>query len=149
MASFRERLFAKAVRLPSGCLVWTGFTRKGYGRIIRDGRRVSTHRAVFELAHGPIPDGLQVCHTCDVRACMELTHLYAGTQQDNSDGWSERGVRNHPKGERNPNARLTEEKVREIRGRAGTNQYVLAREFGVSQGCIRQVLSRRTWKHVA
>lgn len=141
-------MLAKAVRQPNGCLIWTGWTRKGYGRIIHEGRRVSTHRAMYELINGPIPDGLQICHRCDVRACIEVTHLYAGTPQDNSDDWRERGTRNHPQGEKNGNAKLTPQKVQAIRARAGESQYGLAREFGVSQGTIRQVQSGRTWKHV-
>lgn len=49
------------------------------------------HRVAYEAAYGPVPAGLLVLHRCDVPACVEATHLYAGTNQRNMQDASERG----------------------------------------------------------
>jgi hypothetical protein len=54
------------------------------------------------------------------------------------------------RGEDHPDAKLTEEKVREIRKRyaAGETQVTLAAEFDVLQGTVSKIVLRRTWKEV-
>lgn len=47
------------------------------------GKTVTAHRMAWELAHGPIPDGMQVCHTCDNPPCVRLDHLFLGTNRAN------------------------------------------------------------------
>ena len=57
----------------SDCLLWTGYKdHDGYGRR-HNGR--SAHQIAYEQAHGPIPPGMDVDHTCFVRACINPEHL--------------------------------------------------------------------------
>jgi len=85
LPSASERFAAKLARRPSGCLEWTGAHQPfGYGHMWFNGAVVGTHRIAWVLANGPIPDGLQVCHTCDNPPCCEPTHLWLGTTQENT-----------------------------------------------------------------
>jgi hypothetical protein len=68
---------------PSGCWLWTAGTRKGYGRIAIGRTSIYAHRFAFSEAYGVIPDGLFVCHRCDVPLCVRPDHLFLGTPRDN------------------------------------------------------------------
>lgn len=56
-------------------------------------------------------------------------------------------MRGAPRGQRNGAARLTPEKVRDIRQRREAGEYptALAREFGVSKTAVVQAASGETW----
>ncbi len=51
------------------------------------------HRVAYELATGPIPEGMVVCHRCDTPACINPDHLFVGTQQDNIADMHRKGRR--------------------------------------------------------
>lgn len=56
---------------------------RGYGIMRVRGKVLKTHRIAWELANGPIPDGLSVCHSCDNPPCCNVEHLFLGTHADN------------------------------------------------------------------
>jgi hypothetical protein len=53
--------------------------------------KVYAHRLAWEKANGPIPAGMYVCHTCDVPACVNVEHLFLGTQSDNMKDMAAKG----------------------------------------------------------
>lgn len=67
-----------ALCIPTDCVIFTGaMTAKGYGSVRHPetGEVTYAHRLAWELAHGPIPDGHDIDHTCRVHPCVRLDHL--------------------------------------------------------------------------
>lgn len=81
-----EQRFWKKVDKTDTCWEWIGaIAGRRYG-CFWDGRRlVYAHRVAYEIAYGPIPDGLDVLHHCDNPRCVRHDHLFLGTHQDNMD----------------------------------------------------------------
>jgi hypothetical protein len=150
-----EQRYWEKVQKGPGCWLWTGRRSSGgYGQFWRDGHQVAASRVGYELAYGPIPDGLFVCHNCpggDVRHCVRPEHLWLGTPADNARDMCAKGRHRITCGEAQHLARLTEAQVREIRARYVPRKVSFARlgkEYGVSDVAIEYVVHRRTWKHV-
>lgn len=72
-----DRFWSKTSQdLEHGCLRWTGaHLPNGYGSFNQDGRSRVVHHVVWELYHGPIPEGCFITHTCPNRDCLSLGHL--------------------------------------------------------------------------
>lgn len=137
------------------CWMWEGAGHPtGYGRFGISPYKVTfAHRASWELFRGPIPAGMYVCHTCDVRLCVNPLHLFIGTAKDNMQDASKKGRIVVPKesylsDENHQVAKLTNEQVREIRN-SEENGKVLATRFGVGKECIWMARTRRTFKDVS
>jgi len=77
-----ERFWPK-VRKTDGCWLWIGAKANGYGRVAFNGKVAGAHRVSYEMAHGPIPVGLQLDHLCRTRACVRPDHLEAVTCREN------------------------------------------------------------------
>ncbi len=76
--------FWKFVKKTSSCWIWTGGVKgHGYGSFFKDGKQLAAHRFSWEIANGPIPSGMCVCHKCDNPICCNPDHLFIGTQSDN------------------------------------------------------------------
>lgn len=74
----------------SGCWIWMGGTQiiggsRTYGRLWVGGKMVRAHRVSYEVYNGPIPDGMLVCHRCDIQPCVNPAHLFLGTHKDNEN----------------------------------------------------------------
>jgi hypothetical protein len=140
---------------PETCWIWTGYVQKwtGYGVISLNGRSLRVHRLAYFLEHGRIDDSLMVLHTCDVRVCVNPAHLYQGTAKDNNEDKSRRGRVPRMYGETNGKAKLTRQKVKEIKrmladkanGRCDLRQYEIARHFGVSDATISYLKNGGRW----
>lgn len=128
-------------RAPNGCLEWIkGTDSNGYGQACLRGRHILAHRLAYEVWVGPIPDGLHVLHRCDNPPCGEPTHLFLGTQSDNSKdrhakGRTRTGV---SRGSLNGCAKLSDEQVAEIRRDVRTQRQIAA-EYKVSQRTITKI----------
>jgi hypothetical protein len=149
-----EHRFESKVRRDrkAGCWLWRGSKRGGgYGQFSIKGKLHAAHRVAFELYNGPIPDGLCVCHKCDVRECVNPDHLFLGTQADNVRDRDEKGRtskgKKHALAKRHALAKLTEAAVRDIRTKRMT-QVEFAKLYGVSPVTICLAQRGETWAHV-
>jgi hypothetical protein len=145
-----EERFEEKVDRSGACHLWTAAkTLDGYGQVRVNCLLQLAHRRAWEVANGPIPDGLQVLHRCDVRACVRVEHLFLGTNDDNVRDKVEKG--RHAFGRRNGRAKLTPATVRTIRFRLANGEpaKLLSEEFGVHAVTIYAVKTRRAWKHIA
>jgi len=161
----RERFWAKVDRgTIDDCWEWTGARQSsqgsapGYGSVRLEGRQLSAHRIAWEYAHGPIPDGLVVCHHCDNPPCCNPAHLFLGTIMDNNADRTQKGrsasgdkhwTRHRPlRGEQATRAKLTAVQVAEIRrlyAEGGISQRELAERYPVSKSAIKHILKGRSW----
>lgn len=60
-----------------------GIRRDGYAQVSIAGAKFLAHRVAYELAKGPIPEGLVIDHLCRVRNCVRPDHLEAVTNIEN------------------------------------------------------------------
>ena len=73
-------------RIPGCCLIWKyRLNQDGYGYLNLGGKRELAHRIIFIQTRGQIPAGKQVNHLCNRPYCVQPSHLYVGTKQDNKD----------------------------------------------------------------
>lgn len=145
--SLAERLEQHYIPEPnSGCFLWLGcFSRFGYGRINVGGHIVLAHRFAWETIVGQIPDGLWVLHRCDNPACVNVGHLFLGTHKDNMADCVKKG--RQKRGEWQPGAKLSAADVVLIRS-SDKHHRQLARELGINETTVRDVIAGRTWRHV-
>jgi hypothetical protein len=131
------------------CWAWMGKkNQKGRGQLLYQGTIYSAPAVSYRLSIGPVPPGLSVLHQCDNPNCVNPAHLFLGDQFDNMRDMSAKGRAANVSGEKNPNAKLSDNDVAEVRRRHkrwcpvnGTT--ALAREFRVSADAIQRIVNNR------
>lgn len=160
LISVHDRLERRSIAVPSGCIEFQGATNPGgYGRLGVGSRTHGTrrvilaHRAAWIVAHErPLPARQIVMHRCDNPRCVNPEHLVAGTFAENTEDMRTKGrdkAGNHAE-ERNGRAKLDRDSVTAIRGRraAGASQAAIAREFGITQSHVSQIVRALVWANV-
>ena len=144
------------------CLEWTGRmlppkalgATKGYGLIRWQGRRQVAHRVSWQITHGLIPMGMQVCHHCDNPPCVEPTHLFLGTNADNQEDrrLKNAAARSARRRERSGPVmrKLSIEDARDIRSLLALQQSKksIARLYSVCPQMILKISRGRSWREL-
>lgn len=128
---------------PAACWLWTAKTTNGgYGQFRVGDQFIYAHRFAYEHWVGPIPEGALICHTCDVPACVNPRHLYAGSYTSNARDRSDR--LRHRGGKPR---KLTPDQVRAIRHDPRSHR-ALASIYGVDKSTIAAVRQGRSYRTV-
>ena len=147
-----ERFWSNVDRRgPDECWEWSSHRSRGYGVFTTAGRKYKAHRLAWRFTHGPIPDGLLACHKCDNPPCCNPSHLFLGTDGDNTRDRDAKGRQRSigRPGTRNERAKLTESHVTELRRQciSGCTFRSLAVAFGISERRVREIYSGYAWPH--
>ena len=144
---FMRFLKGYCVSPDTGCWLWEGTTySNGYGWIKAFGKVVSVHRFSYELHKGPIPEGMEIMHSCDIRHCVNPDHLRAGTHQENMTEAAERGRMpvgpdHHMFGKSNPRPNQANRVL--VLGKEYDSQKSAERALSLGSGTVRYWLKNR------
>jgi hypothetical protein len=126
-----NRFMAKVEKIPfTDCWIWSGALKpNGYGDMLYKGRTQTAHRISYQLFVGEIDKNLDVCHKCDVRHCVNPSHLFAGTRKQNME---DAKAKNRISKSR---SKLTQQQANEIK-ELNIPNYLIAQKYDVSQNII-------------
>ena len=143
-----KRFWSKVdIKSEDECWNWlAGKLRGGYGCFKVNSIKTLTHRFSYELKNGHIPEGMCICHKCDNPSCVNPSHLWLGTHQDNM---KDRNMKDHNiKGSAHSVSKLTEQQILEIRNIININQTEIAKLYGVSKALISLIKNNKIWRHI-
>lgn len=134
--------------MESPCDEWSGYrSASGYGYVRHRGKMRRAHRVEWEKTRGAIPAGMCILHRCDNPACVNVEHLFLGTQLENIADREEKGRGSIPPSRR----KLTASEVQTIRDAYSTGRFTqqeLADRFPVSRGNLSKVLNDKSYQEV-
>ncbi len=114
----------------------------GYGKFWIDNRQYRAHRVSWNIHFGDIPKGLLVLHKCDNPSCVNPSHLFLGTNEDNT---RDMVLKNRNTG----NKRLSETDVLTIRALFHWSKFStveIAKEYGMTNPNIHLIVKGKSWK---
>jgi len=134
----------------TNCWIYSGTeTNSGHG-MFWAGKNILAHRFSWEFYNGEIPKGKLVLHDCDIPNCINPSHLYLGTHQDNMDDMVNRDRSCY--GSLSGKSILTENIVIDMITRIYNDEFKdvnhIAEIFNISPENIRDILNGRTWNHI-
>lgn len=124
---------------------------RGYATVeMGHGKRFSVHRLVAAAFIGRRPDGMHINHINGIKTDNRVENLEYVTQSQNMKHAFAMGLQSNV-GERHSQAKLTEEKVKQIRVMLSLKfrQSEIAALMGVDPSAISHVKRGATWAHVA
>ena len=141
-----EGLLNETAKTETGCMEWQrAINTDGYPRVVWAGKKCNgkVHRIVYELSHvGEDITDKVIRHTCDNTRCLNPDHLLSGSVADNIQDREDRN-----RGAKK--AQFSKDQVLLIRKlyADGWGQTKLSHLFNVSQGAIRSIVIRQSYKY--
>jgi len=124
------------------CWLWTGSKGShGYGQLNFDGVPRTAPRISWEIHFGMPRDGLDICHTCDNRACVNPAHLFLGTRAENLADMAKKG---------RSRGNLSPDQVRQVRAdlAAGGSLRKTGAKYGVANQIICAIKTGKSYRHI-
>ena len=146
------RFWAKVRRIADDeCWEWIGdVTNEGYGKFKVKKQSHSSHRMAWLICRGQIASEMCVLHKCDNRLCVNPSHLFLGTNRQNTQDMMSKGRSRWAAKGTSP-VKLTEEQVRELRSDRGRGMSMsqIAAKYGISGKHARRIVNFQQWKSVS
>lgn len=146
----RDYIKERADIREGGCWDWKlCLDKDGYGKAWVSGGHKRAHRLSYTAFKGDIPEGMLVCHNCDNRKCVNPSHLFLGTHQDNTQDMCKKG--RQAKGVCAGGAKLKHIDVLTIKDLISNECYAqvqIAQMFEVDDRTISDIKLGKTWRHV-
>lgn len=121
----------------SGCVLWLGTLKNGYGQFSYQGKGLQAHRVAYELVIGPIPKAARIGQSCGAKDCCNPNHLTLVKHAQN----------NAAKGETHYSTKLTGAQATEIRSlRNRETVAAVAKKFGVSSSSVSRIQRGLSWR---
>ena len=122
-------------------------TRSGRYLAVDAPRRAYIHTLMCETFHGPRPQGAEARHLDGNRDNNDIRNLCWGTRRENAADRVRHGT--SARGERNPMAKLTTERVaemRQLRAATGLSYQQIGKQFGISPMTAYRAVEKQSWK---
>ena len=129
------------------CWLWTAGKADGYGSLRDRNRNRRAHRISYEISFGD-PGEFFVCHHCDNPSCVNPSHLFLGTTQENTADMMKKG--RHAVGEAMHNTKINESQAREIFAlyHSSMSSQKIAEKFGISRSQVDNIGHKVAWRHI-
>lgn len=138
--------FMSHLEKTDSCWFWKGkISKSGYGVF---NSKDAAHRTAYRLFNGEIPLTMNVCHSCDVKSCVNPEHLWIGSTKENMQDMVIKD--RNPRGEEVHCSKLKNKDISEIRKLFKNNytQSKIARLYGVTQSNIYYIVRNLSWTHI-
>lgn len=146
-ATEADRFERKYVVWINGCWLWIGAVRHSGANSTIDrpvmrvkGRLELASHVSWRIKNGPVPEGMHVLHTCDHPMCVNIEHLFLGTQVDNMRDMAAKGRNKFT----TPWKKLTDQETLEIKQLKGyLTSCVIGKAYGIHDASVRNIQNAR------
>lgn len=123
----------------------TYFDKDGYAKVKHQGIQKGLHRLMYSWCVGDIPEGMVVAHKCNNPSCVNPSHLYVCSHEQNSsdaarDGLYKSGNENGNWNPKLEEARKNAQQILTMYEVNGFTQRYIGHYFGISQSRVSQIL---------